>query len=161
TGLAARAAETIDWIDSRVMQPEYRAAYNAAYSDDLYQRSSQELTRRLGRAPDFRLAETPVFLPKELSVKLVDSAYAIIAQLSRPETIERMKQAIPARWNAPGMDALPSLTQVDFAIVEDGAGGLTPKLIELQGFPSLSAFEVIQAEVWNDCLQGVPGLPRA
>ncbi|MEO6325383.1 MAG: hypothetical protein ABIT01_04630 [Thermoanaerobaculia bacterium] len=142
------------------MHPEYRAAYNAAYTDDLYRRSNQELTRRLGRAPEFRLAETPVFLPAELCAKLVDSGHAILEQLSRPETIARMKEAIPALWNAPGMDALPSLTQVDFAIVDDGAGGFTPKLIELQGFPSLSAFEVIQAEVWNECLQGIPGLPK-
>jgi hypothetical protein len=143
------------------MHPDYRTAYNAAFSDDLYRRSSQELTRRLGRAPDFRLAETPVFLPKELGVKLAESAHAIIAQLSLPATIARMKKAIPARWNTPAMDALPSLTQVDFAIVEDGAGGLMPKLIELQGFPSLSAFEVVQAEVWNEYLQHIPGLPRA
>ena len=69
------------------MHPEFRAAYNAAYSDDLYRRSSQELSRRLGRAPDFRLAETPVFLPAALCAKLVESAHAILAQISRPETI--------------------------------------------------------------------------
>lgn len=142
------------------MHPDYRAAFNAAYSDALYQRSSRELTRLLGRAPEFRLAETPVFLTHDLSKKLVDAAQSILEQLSIPETIVRMKKAIPARWNVQGMDELPSLTQVDLAIVEDGTGELVPKLIELQGFPSLSAFEVLQADVWNDCLQGIPGLPR-
>ena len=63
-----------------------------------------------------------------------------------------MKRAIPARWAAPGMDALPSLAQVDFAIVRDEDGRLVPRLIELQGFPSLSAFEVLQSDAWNDAL---------
>ena len=68
-----------------------------------------------------------------------------------------MKSAIPARWDAPGMDALPSLAQVDFAVVRH-EGRLVPRLIELQGFPSLSAFEVLQADAWNAALGGVPGL---
>ncbi len=57
------------------------------------------------------------------------------------------------------MDALPSLTQVDFAVVRH-EGRLVPRLIELQGFPSLSAFEVLQADAWNMALERVPGLPK-
>jgi hypothetical protein len=69
-----------------------------------------------------------------------------------------MKRAIPARWDTPGMDALPSLAQVDFAVVRH-EGRLVPRLIELQGFPSLSAFEVLQADAWNAALARMPGLP--
>ena len=72
-----------------------------------------------------------------------------------------MKKAIPARWTAPGMDALPSLAQVDFAIVKGKDGRFAPRLIELQGFPSLSAFEVLQSDAWNEALGGVDGLPKA
>src|ERR1035437_6333437 len=64
-------------------------------------------------------------------------------ELARPEALVRIKRAIPERWATPGMDALPSLAQVDFAIVRDNDGRLVPRLIELQGFPSLSAFEVV------------------
>jgi hypothetical protein len=59
------------------------------------------------------------------------------------------------------MDALPSLAQVDLAIVTGPDGSLGPKLIELQGFPSLSAFEVMQADAWSQALEGIPGLPSA
>lgn len=142
------------------MHPAYRAAYNAAFTDDLYRRSNDELIRRLGRAPEFRLAESPVFMPDGLLSKIEEAGHAIVTQISRPDAIARMKNAIPPRWEAPGMDALPSVTQVDFAIVEGAGGELEPKLIELQGFPSLSAFEVIQADVWSECLQGIPGLPQ-
>ncbi len=71
-----------------------------------------------------------------------------------------MKAHIPPEWNAPGMEALPEVAQVDLAVVEDASGRLVPRLIELQGFPSLSAFEVLQSDVWDECLKGIPGLPE-
>ena len=143
------------------MHPGFRAAFNAAFTPALASAYARDLARRAGSEPGFRLAETPVFLTKDLAGALADGACAIIAQLSRPEALVRMKGAIPARWAAPGMDALPSLAQVDFAIVKGRDGRLAPRLIELQGFPSLSAFEVLQSDAWNEALSCVEGLPRA
>jgi hypothetical protein len=58
------------------------------------------------------------------------------------------------------MDGLPSLAQVDFAIVRGADGRLVPRLVELQGFPSLSAFEVLQSDAWSAALSRVGGLPK-
>jgi hypothetical protein len=140
------------------MHPGYRAAYNAAFTADLHRRQQVLLRERLGVLPAFPLAETPVFLTEELAGSLATAAREIVAQLGDPLRTERMKKAIPGRWNAPGMDSFPSLLQVDLAVVKEGER-LVPRLIELQGFPSLSAFEVFQASVWSECLQGIPGLP--
>jgi hypothetical protein len=140
------------------MHPENRRAFNAAFTPARAARYAEDLVKRAGRAPGFRLAETPVFLTEELGAALETAAREIVAQLSEPDLLARMTSAIPKRWNAPGMDALPSLAQVDFAIVRH-EGRLVPRLIELQGFPSLSAFEVLQADAWNDALASVPGLP--
>lgn len=38
-------------------------------------------------------------------------------------------------------------------------GSLETKLLELQGFPSLSAFEVLQADAWEAAPERIPGLP--
>jgi hypothetical protein len=141
------------------MHPTYRAAYNAAFTAELHERQKAMLLERIGASPAFPLAETPVFLTPELSDSLATTAREIVAQLGDPARTERMRKAIPARWNAPGMDLFPSLLQVDLAVVREGER-LVPKLIELQGFPSLSAFEVFQAAVWSECLQGIPGLPE-
>jgi hypothetical protein len=143
------------------MHPGFRAVFNAAFTPALASQYARDLVRRAGVEPGFRLAETPVFLTRELAGALADGAHAILAQLSKPEELDRMKRAIPARWAAPGMDALPSLAQVDFAIVKGKDGRLTPRLIELQGFPSLSAFEVLQSDAWNGALSRVDGLPKA
>jgi hypothetical protein len=142
------------------MDPRYRNAFNAAFTDEIYRRYERDLSTRLNSSFEFRLAETPVFLPAKLRGQLVTAATEILEQLSRPENIEKMKAAIPDRWRAPNMDALPSLTQIDFAVVRDSDGELAPRLIELQGFPSLTAMQVVQRDAWVDVLRTLPGLDQ-
>jgi hypothetical protein len=137
----------------------FRRAFNAAFTDDLYRRQAEALAARAGAAAGFRLAETPVFLTEDLEAQLVATAEEIVAELSGPGRTAAMKAHVPAEWNAPGMEELPEMAQVDLAVVADPSGRLVPRLIELQGFPSLSAFEVLQADVWSECLAGIPGLP--
>jgi len=142
------------------MDRELRARFNAAYTDDIYARYVGELTSRVGIATPFRLAETPVFLPLELRETCARAAREIVAQISRPETIERMSAAVPAKWHTPGIDSLPNFAQVDFAIVREPDGSLQPRLIELQGFPSLSAFQIVQLESWEKVLRTIDGMPQ-
>jgi hypothetical protein len=142
------------------MDPRFRPLFNAQFSEERYEWYKSELSRRLDTSFEFRLAESPVFLPDDLKQRLVDGAQAIVDQLSQPELIERMKAAIPERWNTPGMDRLPSFTQVDFAVVRGADGTLVPKLIELQGFPSLTAFQMVQRDVWREAMAPMEGLDR-
>jgi hypothetical protein len=139
------------------MDPRPRALFNAGFSEEIDRAYARGLEERVGDIP-FRLAETPVFVPEELNARLREAAEAIVDQLSEPERIEQMRRAIPARWDTPGMDVLPNFAQVDFAIVRGAGGELTPRLIELQGFPSLTAFQVAQLEAWEEQLQKISGL---
>ena len=139
------------------MDPRFRSLFNAQITPELYDWYQRELSRRLDSTFEFRLAESPVFLPDDFKARIVDAAEAIVAQLSDPARIALMKRAIPARWDTPGMDALPNLTQVDFAVVREN-GALVPKLIELQGFPSLTALQVVQRDVWRETLASMNGL---
>ncbi|MBI2212710.1 MAG: hypothetical protein HYU52_03615 [Acidobacteria bacterium] len=142
------------------MHPEYRAAFNAAFDDGVYARYQAQLEARLGCSFEFRLVETPVFFTDDIVAKLTDAARAVVEQISDTAKIAEMKKAIPAKWDTPGMDSLPSFTQVDFAICRDADGALEPKLIELQGFPSLSALEIFQRDAWSELLAEMPGLAR-
>ncbi|HEY6141190.1 MAG TPA: hypothetical protein VI670_25825 [Thermoanaerobaculia bacterium] len=141
------------------MDPQYRALFNRQFTQERYAWMQSELSRRLECEFEFRLAETPLFLPADFRERIADAARAILAQLSDPARIAAMKRAIPPRWDTPGMDALPSFTQIDFAVVRDG-DTYVPKLIELQGFPSLTAFQVVQRDVWRDAMRGMEGLDR-
>ena len=139
------------------MDKSYRERFNAQFTPALYDSYQRDLSSRLNTTFAFRLAETPVFLPDDFRRRAVESATAIVDQLSEPSLITRMKAAIPERWDTPGMDSLPQFTQVDFAVVSEN-GALVPKLIELQGFPSLTAFQVFQRDAWNDALATMDGL---
>ena len=141
------------------MDPRYRALFNAQIDDARYDAYQRKLSGRLGCTFEFRLAETPLFLPDDFRAAIADSARAIVDQLSDPARLARMKAAIPPRWDTPGMDALPNLTQVDFAVVREN-GTFVPKLIELQGFPSLTALQCVQCDVWSEMLATMPGLDR-
>ena len=141
------------------MDPRYRDLFNRQFTQKLYDDYQVDLANRLNCKFEFRLAETPVFLPDDFKARIVKSAKEIIAQLSDSKRIERMKRAIPERWNVPGMDRLPSFAQVDFAVVEEN-GEYVPKLIELQGFPSLTALQVVQRDAFVDMLAKMDGLDR-
>ncbi|HVT03685.1 MAG TPA: hypothetical protein VHL58_09970 [Thermoanaerobaculia bacterium] len=142
------------------MDAHYRSLFSDAYTERMYEGYKRDLSSRLKTEFEFRLAETPTFIPPDLLARITSAAEEIVEQLSRPHNVERMKRAIPARWDTPGMDALPSFTQVDLAIVRAPDGTLEPKLIELQGFPSLSMMQTIQRDCWMDAMATMPGLDR-
>ena len=143
------------------MDAPFRRLFNAQFTPALYDRYRDRLSRQLDCAFEFRLAESPLFLPDDFKERAVTSANAIVEQLSSPELIARMREAIPERWDTPGMDHLPNFAQVDFAVVRGPDGTLVPKLIELQGFPSLTSLQVVQRDAWKDTLAQMDGLDVA
>jgi hypothetical protein len=142
------------------MDRALRSAFNAAYTPDFYPSYLGRLEARLGCKVPFRIAETPLFIPPALRDGLARAANEIVAQISAPALIERMKRAIPPHLDVPRMDALPNCTQVDFAIVRGPDGELEGKVVELQAFPSLYALMVMQCDAMAEALAAIPGLDR-
>ncbi len=142
------------------MEPSLRSAFNAAYTPAFYPAYLARLEAKLGCSVPFRIAETPLFMPPALRGQLARAANEIVAQISAPALIAKMKRAIPPHLDVPHMDALPSCTQVDFAIVRGADGELEGKVVELQAFPSLYALMVVQLETMAESLAFLPGLDR-
>ena len=140
------------------MDGRYRPLFNAGFSDEIYRYYLAEFFRGCGCSTDMQIAETPVFLPPDLRERCVRAGGEILAQLSDPQRISRMRAAIPERYKAPAETPLPSFAIIDFGIARDKGGELVPKLIELQGFPTLLAYETVQSDAWNSALQRIPGL---
>jgi hypothetical protein len=138
-----------------------RSRFNAAYSEALFAGYRADLERRLGCEVGFRLAETPVFLPADFRARALRAGEEIIAQLRDSVRLERMSAAVPARWTVPRRTPLPTFAILDFAAVRDGAGTIVPRLVELQGFPALVAFEALQGDAWEAALQTTPGFEGA
>ena len=141
------------------MDPRFRKPYNEQFTQERYQWFQDELARRLKCTFEFRLSETPVFLSDDWKAQAIEAAKDIVGQLSQPGLLAEMKRAIPKQWNVPNMDSLPNVAQVDFAIVEEN-GRYVPKLIELQGFPSLTALQVTKRDVYTEMMRSMRGLDK-
>ena len=59
-------------------------------------------------------------------------------------------EAVPAEFKVPNEASHPMFVQVDFGLVRDANGELQPKLVELQAFPSLYAYQGPLAEAYID-----------
>jgi hypothetical protein len=141
------------------MDPLLRERFNAAWTEDLYRKVREDLERRLSCRVPFRVAETPLFFPADFRERFSRAATEIMAQLSNPAWIAAQEEAVPAAYRAPRRDALPQVAQVDFAIVREEDGSLGPRLVELQGFPSLYGFQILLSEVWAEHLSTIKGMP--
>ncbi len=143
------------------MDPLLRERFNAAWSEGLYKTVREDLERRLSCRVPFRVAETPLFFPAAFRDRFSRAANEIVAQLSDPRWIAAQEEAVPAAYRAPRRDALPQVAQVDFAIVKEKDGGFGPRLVELQGFPSLYGFQILLSDVWTEHLVTLKGMPDA
>jgi hypothetical protein len=132
-----------------------RRSFNAAWTPAAYESYKARLSEEVGAAIHFRVCETPVFLPAELRDRMVKGALEIFELLQQPEALERSKAAVPPEFDVPGGDEHPLFAVVDFAIA-DGSGAPAPRLIELQGFPSLFGFQLIQGRLCSEMLKDEP-----
>lgn len=118
-----------------------RKRYNASYSEEKYQAFLNDLNTSYNYTIPFRIAETPVFVPKALKHKLIKACDSMIDFICREDFKSLTNKAVPAHLNVPGEDAHTLCLAIDFAVCKDEKGELTPQLIELQGFPSLYGYE--------------------
>lgn len=129
-----------------------RDSYNAAFTEEKYNGFLGELEKRYPGVIEFRLAETPVFVPADFLAKMESVCELIINELMRPDFMDRSAPAIPEKEWTPGESHHCHCLAFDFGICESESGDLEPQLIEMQGFPSLFAFQVMFPEVMESFL---------
>jgi hypothetical protein len=83
------------------MIPELRARYNEAFSTARYQQMLGQIEEQLPGQLDFRLAETPIFVPAALRDKLIQAGESIIDVLTAPDFKERTAEAVPPHLRVP------------------------------------------------------------
>lgn len=128
----------------------FRKSFNAAFSEEKYQKLQDELGTELGFPIKFRVAETPVFVPKELGKKIMEACDEIVNFVMRSDLKTLTEPAIDPKWCVPNEDDHTLFLCVDFAICQDATGELTPQLIEFQGFPSLFSYKPFLAKKFRE-----------
>ena len=131
------------------MIPSIRQLYNQAFTEEAYQQYISDLENVYPGQLDFRVAETPIFIPKDFTQKMLDACDAILDQVTTDEYREQSKKAIPAELNVPGENEYPHCIAFDFGICLGKNGELEPQLIEMQGFPTLFAWQAVLPEIYQ------------
>jgi hypothetical protein len=129
------------------MIPRLRESYNQAFSEEKYERFLHELKSKHPGSIDFRVAETPVFVPDDFRDKMISACESIVDIITGDGFKKQSEKAIPPGDHVPGEERPCSFIAFDFGVCEDAAGELEPQLIEMQGFPTLYAFQVYYPEI--------------
>jgi hypothetical protein len=129
------------------MVQDLRTAYNQFFTSEKYARFLEDLNSRFPGAIDFRVAETPVFVDRSFTQKLMDACETITDLIISPDFLDKTERAIPAEDRVPDETPFPEMIAFDFGICENDKGELEPQLIEMQGFPTLVGFQTYYPEV--------------
>lgn len=117
-----------------------RRQFNGEFSAEKYQAFLEDIASDFGFAPTFRIAETPFFIPKSLENQLMEGCAQVINFIKKPDFKVLTQRAIELNTAVPSEDAHTQFMAIDFGICEEG-GQIIPKLIEVQGFPTVFNFQ--------------------
>jgi hypothetical protein len=129
------------------MVPVIRSAYNSAFTAAKYNAYLDELHSKHPGAIEFRVAETPIFIDRIFKQKVLDACEAIVDVIVGSDFHKISDRAIPANVKVPGNSAHTHFIAFDFGICKNEAGELEPQLIEMQGFPTLFAYQIWHEEI--------------
>ena len=133
-----------------------RKKFNEAFTEQSHQNYLASLNSPFTGALDFSVAETPIFIDKDFTEKVLatgDYVNKVIQSGEFNSITEPSLKNIPL---FPNETALPQCIVMDFAIAMNDQNEIVPALIELQGFPSLFAYEILQ----DECIRKTYTIPE-
>ncbi len=124
-----------------------REKFNANFTKEKYEAYMTKLENLHTCSLEFRNAETPVFIHKDFTEKMLNSCEDIIDVIVDPKFNALTERCIPANLKVPNENSHTEFLVFDFGICENEKDELEPQLIEMQGFPTLNAFQVFHSEL--------------
>ncbi|MEJ7674454.1 MAG: hypothetical protein WKF59_17600 [Chitinophagaceae bacterium] len=126
---------------------DLRQQFNQNFTEEMYKIFLDDLNSKHPNDIVFRIAETPIFISKDFTKKVLDACEAITDVIVDKNFKNLTANAIPTDEQVPNENAHTHFIAFDFGICENAAGELEPQLIEMQGFPTLFAFQIYYPEV--------------
>jgi hypothetical protein len=128
------------------MIPALRQRFNREFTPDRYAAFVADVERQCGSHVEFRLSETPFFIPAPLLARLEGVAQEFLAQLlGNAAYLKAADAVVPEPFRHTHDEARPTFVQVDFGLLQ-GPNGIEARLVELQAFPSLYGFQMLLSE---------------
>lgn len=129
---------------------KYRKAFNENFTQEAYEALLKETNEKFNYTPKFKIAETPVFIPNQLRTRLIEACDDIMKVINQPNFKALTEGAFfDESMRVPNEDDHSKFIQFDFGICLDENGEPTPKLIELQGFPSLYSYQDLLGKLYK------------
>lgn len=123
------------------MISKYRELFNAQFTETKYQEFKDDIASDFNYMPTFRLGETPFFISKELKKQLIEGCNDVIAFIQKEEFKNLTDKSLELNHKVPNEDEHTTFLAIDFGICEEDRV-VIPKLIEVQGFPSLYNYQI-------------------
>ena len=120
---------------------KYRKLFNEQFTSEKYQAFKDDIASDFNYAPTFRVAESPFFISKELKEQLIEGSNQVIAFIQSKEFKSLTDKSLELNHLVPNEDEHTTFLAIDFGVCEED-GKIIPKLIEVQGFPSLYNYQI-------------------
>ena len=127
-----------------------REWYNNNFTSKKYTHFLNKLDSKYPGAIEFRVAETPIFLDREFTNKLLSACESIVDVITQINFKFITKDAVPPQLVVPGQSNYPNFIAFDFGVCENENGVIEPQLIEMQGFPSLFGYQIWHDEITRE-----------
>ncbi|UPT70518.1 MAG: hypothetical protein M0D53_15785 [Flavobacterium sp. JAD_PAG50586_2] len=122
------------------MNIKYRQLFNDNFSVEKYENLIKDITSEFDYEVTFRIGESPFFIRNELKEQLLEGCNQIIDFIKQDDFKKLTDRALELNRKVPNEDNHTTFLAIDFGICEED-GKIVPKLIEVQGFPSLFNFQ--------------------
>jgi hypothetical protein len=131
--------------------PSLRNAFNREYSAKKYGALLERLEERCGCRVEFRVSETPIFVEKAMLDDMARKGAEMATDLmADPAYLAAACRAIPEGYRVAGDTRHPHFLTADFGLVRERSGALAPRLVEIQAFPSVYAYQAVLSRAYHD-----------
>ena len=136
----------------------YRSQFNAAFTPADYARLLAAIERNAGERVEFRVCETPCFFPASLLEEMAAAGREMTFALTQPDYLQSSDTAVPDLYRVPNDNPQPNFMTVDFGFIRNEDGTIGFKLVELQAFPSVYAYQDLLSRFYVETFALSPDL---
>ena len=109
------------------MQKDLRNQFNDFFTEEKYQAYKKEIEALSPGNLDFTLAETPLFISKEFTNKMLATCEHVVDAIVNPSFNLYTQRAIPNNANIPNEKNYPDFLVFDFGICENEQQQIEPQ----------------------------------
>jgi hypothetical protein len=131
-----------------------RSQFNSAFTPAAYAELMAVLAQNCGGPIPFPVAETPIFVPKALLDEMAADGAALARHLiADSKYLDAARNAVPPGYSVAHETRLPHFLTADFALIRTPSGTLAPRLVEIQAFPSVFAYQAELCSAYRTAFQ--------